>query len=263
MIRSVARIPAVAWAILALAALAAPAAAAPLRLVGEVDYSERIELPAGAALFVQLVDLTRSGTPTPIAAEAAIDGPGGAPLQFTLDFDSDSLDPSHAYGLVAEIRSGTTLWFRNPQAYPVDPLAAAATPIRILVSFVGQQIRPAAPPETRLYGLVWKVGFIGEKAMAESPEMTLSIAEDGRAGGNGGCNNYFAQARIDGEALDFSAIASTRMACAREAMLQEAEFFSTLETVARFALEDSDLVLLDGEGKRAITLSPAADAPSR
>jgi putative lipoprotein len=223
---------------------------------GEVTYRERLPLPDGGRLIVRLVDLSQKNTPTSVEAAAMIEGPGHVPLQFNLNFDPAFINPEHAYGLVAEIRAGNTLWFRNVSQYPVDPLAPVP-PISIVVSFVGQQM--AAPPlESSIFGVVWRLTAIGETPVAEDFEATLSIAEDGRAGGKGGCNNYFTQSRVDGQTLDFSAIASTRMACSPEVTRNESAYFAALEKVRTYLIDKDSLVLLDADGKKAATLTKAA-----
>jgi putative lipoprotein len=240
---------------MAILALAQSGHALGATITGEVTYSERLALPEGGRLIVRLVDLSQNAAPTPVEAEAMIQGPGHVPLQFTLNFNPVFIDPTHAYGLVAEIRAGNALWFRNGAEYRVDPLAPAA-PIVIVVSFVGRQIAPSLP-EASLFGIVWRVTAIGEIPIADGFEANLSIAEDGRAGGNGGCNNYFTQSRIDGKTLDFSAIASTRMACSPEAMRTESAYFNALESVKAYVIDKDSLFLLDATGRKAATLTKA------
>jgi putative lipoprotein len=230
-------------------------------ITGEVTYRERLALPEGGRLIVRLVDLSQNSAPTPIEADAMILGPGHVPLQFTLDFNPAFIDPKHNYGLVAEIRAGDTLWFRNAAEYRVDPLAPVP-PVVIIVSFVGQQLAPSSP-EASIFGIVWRVTAIGETPVAKGFEANLSIAEDGRAGGKGGCNNYFTKSRIDGKTLDFSAIASTRMTCSPEAMRTESAYFNALESVKAYFIDKDSLFLLDAAGRKAATLTKAEVAAEK
>lgn len=235
--------------------LAPPSYAAQATITGEVTYRERIALPEGGRLVVRLVDVSKADAPARIEAEAVIAGEGQVPLQFTLNFDPKVVNPKHSYALVAEIRAGNVLWFRNTTQFPVDPLNPAK-PLVIVVNFIGQQI--AEPkPEATIFGIVWRVTALGDTPWPAGVDATLSIAEDGRAGGKGGCNNYFAQSRVDGQTLDFSAIASTRMACAPQATKLETAYFAALDDVKTFLIDKDNLFLIDANGNKAATLTKA------
>ena len=243
-------------AILAIGLLLGPAMAAEqIRLTGQVTYRERIALPPDAQLQVTLVALdaphvARAG------ATAAINGPGQVPLQFVLNVRSDTLSLTKSYGLVAEIRSGGATMFASRAPVPVDP--AAPEPVLILVNFAAPAPVEASPSQqdpSALFDTLWNVRSLNGKPVLKSTEMSLSIAPDRRAGGNGGCNNYFTEAMLDGPALSFGPVAATRMACDTTAMQQEAAFFAALATAAGYELAGDRLDLLDTNGKSVIGLS--------
>jgi putative lipoprotein len=252
--------PKIVLAILCLLAAFIPfshANAAQVSIKGEVTYRERIALPPGGRLVVSLVDTSAKGNPVRVKAEAAIVGPGQVPLQFHLDFEDAVIAPKHTYGLIAEIRAEDTLWFSNATPFPVDPLAPEV-PLIILINFVGQQI--ATPPaKPAIFDTIWRVTSIGAAAVKPDFKATLSVAEDGRAGGNGGCNNFFAQSRVEDPKLDFSAIASTRMACAPAEMSTESNYFAALETVTGFSITEDTLTLTDEAGKTSVVLTKAVE----
>lgn len=246
-----------ALAVLLLAFGLSNAYAAPVTLSGQVTYRERMALPAGSRLYVRLVDAQKPDEPTLVGAEAPITGPGGIPLMFNLNFDSGVINPTRKYAIVAEIRTGEVLWFRNSQPYPVDPLAPAQ-PVAIVADFIGQQLAPI-DPAAGLYGVVWRAATIEDKPVPEGAEITLSVAEDGRAGGKGGCNNYFAQSRLEDSQLDFSSVASTRMACAPDVMALETRFFELVDMVAGFSLKAGTLTLSDEAGAPLMTFTRTAE----
>ena len=246
---------------LALIGLAAsPAIADPVTLAGEVTYRERIALPPSAVLRVQLVDAAASTSAAPIRAEAAIAPGGQVPLTFTLNFDDQSIDPDHSYALLAEIVSGTTIWFRNAEPYAVDPLLPD-DPIIIVTSFTGSMAAGSPPAgeaavaPSPILDVTWQAEVIGGEPVASHSEATLSIAGDMRAGGRGGCNSYFTQADIAGESLRFSAIAATQVACvAEEIATQEQSFFAALSATRFWRLREGKLVLLDSGGRDVVVL---------
>jgi putative lipoprotein len=249
---------------LALLALAGTEAAA-ATLSGEVTYRERIALPAGASLKVRLIDMTAPGAPTRVEAEAAISSPGQVPLSFTLNFDDRVIDPTHEYALVAEISVDLELWFRNAEPYRLAPLAPTE-PVLIIANFVGRVVQPIGPAgdqpppasDGSLINVTWRAMQIrGEPVIANSAP-TLSVAEDMRAGGRGGCNSYFAQTDIAGEAVRFSAVGSTRMACASDALTaQEAAFFDALANARFWRVNGDQMVLLGTSGAELVRFERA------
>lgn len=223
---------------------------------GQVTYRERIALPADAELWVTLVNL--AGNVPVVGAAASVAGPAQVPIDFVLDVRSNTLDDDAAYGLVAEIRSEGRTMFRNWQPVAVDPLAPA--PVLILVGFSPDP--PHDPPMTilpiedanPLLDTIWMVTSIGGDPVSPTTEPTLSIAADLRAGGHGGCNNYFTEANFELSPLSFGPIAGTRMACAPEVMAQEARLFAALGATAGYELSGNALQLVDAAGATLVGL---------
>lgn len=231
-----------------------------ITFTGEVTYRERIALPPDADLTVTLVTLDAKGAPHAIGATAPIDAEGQVPLQFVLDVRSDAITDDLDYGLIAEIRSGGVPLFRNRTPVPVDP--AQPLPAMIIVNF-----DPPSPPEPEpvpaggelevtadLFDTIWQVRSLNGRAVFDATEVSLSIAPDRRAGGNGGCNSYFTEAMFDGPALHFGPVAGTRMACDTPVMQQEAEYFAALQATAGYELADDALYLLDAQGNPLVRL---------
>ena len=107
----------------------------------------------------------------------------------------------------------------------------------------------------KLEGHFWVLSGLGTAAepqgVLEKVQVSLEYdPEEGRISGSAGCNRYFGEATVDGDALTFSTgpLGMTRMACSEEIMVQEAEFIETLGQVTRFAIEEETLYLFtDGE----------------
>lgn len=245
---------------LLLAVSAASAIDNAITFTGEVTYRERIALPPDAELRVTLMSLSGSRPTEVVGASALISAPGQVPLQFTLNVRSDTIRGSQ-YGLKAEILSGGGVVFRNAVPVPVDP--AVPLPVRIIVNFVPPsptiQQEPLVPADlevtTDLFDTIWQVRSIAGKDVLPATKVSLSIAPDRRAGGNGGCNNYFTEAMFDGPTLSFGPIAGTRMACGGPVMAQEAAFFAALEATTGYELADAALYLLDADGNQLVRLS--------
>lgn len=237
--------------LLALLMLAPPAMADDVTFTGEVTYRERIALPPRAELWVTLVSLPRA---TPVVGAAANVGPSGqVPLQYSLRVRSDVIATGGSYGLVAEIRAEGRTLFRNSQPVPVDVMAPL--PTLIVVNFspdpphdAPEQVLPPPERPIPLLDTAWQVTSIGGDPVLADTDVTLSIAADHRAGGNGGCNNYFTEADFDGPPLTFGPVAGTRMACAPEIMEQEAALFAALDATVGYELSGDALKLFDAAG---------------
>lgn len=223
--------------------LSGAASAQGLTLTGEVTYRERVALPAGASLYVGLVTVP-DGNPV-LGAGSSVPAGAQPPLQFALGIRSDLKSSTRSYGLVADIRLGNTILFRSPAPVPVDLHAGAATPI-VVSPYSGPQANVEPVIESDLIGTRWQVTSIAGTPAKGSNPITLSIASDLRVDGNAGCNDYFAQASVEGGGLQFGLPASTKKACSPDLMAQEQAFFAALAATASYELSDESMRLLDG-----------------
>jgi putative lipoprotein len=244
-----------------LAVVATPAIAAKVSIAGEVTYTEKVRLPADATLEIALVDLASPDVPR-VAASAAIAERGKIPLSFTLGFDDAVILAGHSYGMTASITSGEDVWFRTLTPLPVDPLHPAG-PVEIVASFAGviqkpAAAEPAAPVSTGIIGVTWQADTIGGAPVAGTGHPTMSIGEDMRAGGRGGCNSWFSEVALGDETLSFSAVAATRMACLSDQQTaEEKAFFDVLAATRFWRIDEESLILADANGAELATFSKA------
>lgn len=231
--------------------LAGPAMAADVSFSGEVSFRERMALPPDAALTVTLVSLP--GEQRVAGAHASLGGKAGSPIQFALNLRSNVLRDGGVYGLLAEISAEGHVIFRSRQPVIVDP--AAPSGIVIPVQFTPpqphdapQQVLPPDEAPNPLLDVLWTVTSIGGDPVLAGTTVTFSVAADLRAGGNGGCNNYFTEARFEPPPLSFGPIAGTRMACDPAVMAQEARFFAALGATVGYDYQADTLKLVDAAG---------------
>src|ERR1700739_708222 len=69
---------------------------------------------------------------------------------------------------------------------------------------------PVQLQQDRSYILEW----IGERPLMDYSHLTVTLGEDGRAYGNGGCNHWFAPYTLEGDQLSFGPLGQTRKLCA-------------------------------------------------
>lgn len=103
---------------------------------------------------------------------------------------------------------------------------------------------PAAPTGK------WLAEDIDGGGVIDRLQTTLELRADGMVSGMGGCNRYAGSAQIDGDAIKFLPMGSTRMACSPAIMKQESKFHATLEKVTAWRVDEpkGKLVLLDKGG---------------
>ena len=112
---------------------------------------------------------------------------------------------------------------------------------------------PAAVPSSpSLTGTHWTLVALGDRDIvastaAREPHLTFT-ADSSRVTGSGGCNRLFGSYASRGDSLTFSAIGSTKMACAT-GMDIETAFLPALGRVARWRIVNRQLELTDGAGK--------------
>jgi heat shock protein HslJ len=71
-------------------------------------------------------------------------------------------------------------------------------------------------------------------------------SSEGRINGNGSCNSFGGKLSVDGNSLKAGNIFSTKMYC-NEVQAIENEFFSQLQKVTRYALNEKKLTLFNGD----------------
>jgi uncharacterized lipoprotein YbaY/heat shock protein HslJ len=89
-------------------------------VTGTVAYRQRIALPPGAVVHVELIDPSKADAKATVIAEQKIETQGKqVPIPFTLTYDPAQINERNLYQVQAKIMDGDTLRYRNTQAYPV------------------------------------------------------------------------------------------------------------------------------------------------
>ncbi len=112
------------------------------------------------------------------------------------------------------------------------------------------------PPENLLEG-AWLAREIGGEAVVTG-QPVLRFTSDDRADGSGGCNTFTGPVSIDGEAMAFGPLASTRKACLPALLDQEQKFFIALAGVRSFSLDGEQMILRDTAARPLIQLARGA-----
>jgi putative lipoprotein len=241
------------------AALASPRAALAQDgvITGTAAYRERIALPPGAVLEVELRDTARADASAEALASARVETTGQVPIPFTLRFDPARLDPLGTYAVAARLSFGGRVQFRSDRLHPVPTRGAGAgAQVEILL------VRATAPPEDAasappLVGPAWILEHIAGRGVASGLRSDITFGADGRAFGSGGCNRFTGGYTLAGASLRFGAMAQTNMACEPPAMDQEARFHAALAAVRGWRIERGLLHLVGDGGATLLRLARA------
>lgn len=140
-------------------------------------------------------------------------------------------------------------------------LAASCHAVPAAVAAASEHDRLASD---RLAGTQWVlVSFVegtAESAPAQGTKSTLafSAGEPSLASGYTGCNRYRGNYTVEGNALSFGPIATTRMACLSEAAARhEIRYLQALETAGAFELTDGRLTISYGGGRGVLVFRRA------
>jgi heat shock protein HslJ len=102
-------------------------------------------------------------------------------------------------------------------------------------------------PET-LAGTSWRLTELNGRTPVlvpgGAPTLEFAAGDEGRASGNGGCNQFTGPYTQNGTSLHFGGLASTRRACADPAATsQEAVYLRALQATTRFSVTEDRMVL--------------------
>jgi heat shock protein HslJ len=100
--------------------------------------------------------------------------------------------------------------------------------------------QPAAPSLT---GTEWRLEALGDSAVMDRSQATLTFPEAGRVAGNGSCNRFFGSVRITQGHIGFDQMGSTKMACMGPANEQEVRYLSALQKAERYEVQGRTLLI--------------------
>ena len=215
---------------------------------GTVVYRERMMLPPGAEVEVQLQDISRADAMATILAEVRLTPQGGPPYPFSIEYEPTTIDPRRTYALRATISARERLLFSSTEY--IDPFAG--NPVEVLVQRVAEPVQAPATGLTDQHWLLESLG--GEPAppgMEGKPVYLEFDAKEQRAGGFSGCNRYSGSYSLEGGtagpggSLAFGMMMGTLMACESIGDLEQ-RYLGMLGSVTGYRLAGDRLDLLAG-----------------
>jgi uncharacterized lipoprotein YbaY len=164
------------------AAPASPSAQAVIR--GRAMYYEKIKLPPGGYLVVQLIDNQLADTPKAVIAQTRLEDVAGAPYDFVLPYEPAKLRPDGQYGLHASLYGPQgNLIFVTDARVPFTPGTEDVGEFRMKMANGRSDIAP--PPrsvwdEARARGVTFRgignePGWLVEVDRGDSPAMRATL----------------------------------------------------------------------------------------
>ena len=101
-----------------------------------------------------------------------------------------------------------------------------------------------------LVGPEWRLEDLLGGGIIDNSHVTLTLAEDGRLSGSGGCNGFFgAWTKAAGGKLALGKMGATMKACAPALMHQEGKYLRALETASAYSFTpDGALLVTTAQG---------------
>ncbi len=234
---------------------------------GEVFYRERMMLPPGSELEVQLQDISRADALARVMETVMLPLEGAPPYAFAIDYNPQEIDPRMRYALRATISRSGRLLFTSTDY--IDPFAQA--PLEIMLQRVAEPVdkasAEAAPEQTSGDAqegerAVWVLQTLaglpaGKGAGGQSVDLSMD-ADSRNASGFSGCNRYSGNYSTQGKsalgtAISFGPLAVTRRLCPEGGELEQS-YLKMLESVDAYRMQGDTLELMH-EGDIVATFS--------
>jgi putative lipoprotein len=125
----------------------------------------------------------------------------------------------------------------------------------LFMTLMGCATVQAETDNESLTGITWLAEDINGKGVIDMLQTTLEFADDGKIGGNGGCNRYFGSATITGQDIEIGPLGATRMMCPESIMNQEMDFMQALAKVTRWEMRNGLLYMFADSDKAVLRFS--------
>jgi heat shock protein HslJ len=120
----------------------------------------------------------------------------------------------------------------------------------------GTNATPEPTAAADLAGTSWTLVSVGGTPIVVGSGASLTFDAGGNVSGSTGCNRVSGTYAVDGAALTFGPLATTRMACQEDLMTQEAAVLDALAGVSGWEIDDEGRLHLTGGTE--LVLEPTA-----
>ncbi|TAH49734.1 MAG: META domain-containing protein [Chloroflexota bacterium] len=236
-----------------------------LAVTGQVVYREKIAMPEGAVVKVQVADVSRADAPADVIGEQTIENPGNVPVKFSVPYDGAKIQPNFTYAVSARIEVNGQLMWISTTRIPVITNGAPTSDVTVPVERVGSTANTASSDETakKLTSTTWEwqgsTYKDGTKSTPTNPsQYTAQFEDEGRVSVKADCNSGGGPYQIDGNKLTIGNMVTTLMLCPEGSL--GTEFMRDLQNSATFAFDGDNLVITMKDDGGTMTLAPSKQA---
>ncbi len=214
-------------------------------ITGSVTYFERIALPDGAVVTVELLDTSiADAAATVIASQSFEVNRLQVPFPFALVYDATLIEENRTYTVRATITLDDQLLFTTTTAVPVITDEDETAEVELILEMVSA---PEFPEAEALAANQWVWTRTVEGGVTTVPnnvgDSRLSFDVNGGMGTSTDCNSYFGIYVLSGETLTIGVQGGTLMFCPDEETT-ETEYIGMLGRVTGYAIEGDTLTLV-------------------
>jgi putative lipoprotein len=223
-------------------------------ITGTANYVASFTIGNGAVFEATLEDVSIADAPAQRIGSAMVQSPGGAPLQFSIAYDPQLIDPTHRYAVRARIKDHDRVLFATQTSYPVlgdGQVTHVDIELREVASASDPVGSVADAADAPLENTFWKLNRVGNSSVtiaAGTREIHLTLKSDAlRVSGFSGCNTFTGTYSLEGGRLTFGNLASTMMACPSGMDIEQA-FQQALGETVTWRIGGQTLELVDPSG---------------
>jgi len=150
---------------------------------------------------------------------------------------------------------------RIAQRMPME--GPGPVPTLVPERFIGVSPELSCPPPMKLADLrntYWRLSLLDSEGVRRAPDQRephLVFHEEDRLAGSDGCNRVIGAYELEDASIEFSRLATTRMACP-EGMEQASRFLQVLEEVKQYRIIGRHLEMLDEAGNLRLRFEAVA-----
>ncbi|PCJ09434.1 MAG: hypothetical protein COB16_04540 [Rhodobacteraceae bacterium] len=219
---------------------------------GSVTYLQRIAVPPGAKLLVELRDVSLMDVASKLVTSQEYDLTA-VPTDYALSYADSDIQQRNVYTVSARITLDGKLLYITDSAYPVLTRGAGET-ADLVVKPVATTVSGQANP--RLDNTSWTLVELNGAAVDKGRDPGFVFARNGEFSASGGCNRFIGQAELYGNEISFpDKMAGTLMACVPGLDTQENDFLAALARVTTLNRQGPLLQMLAADGTVLLLLA--------
>lgn len=220
-------------------------------------YRQRIALPPGAVLEVELLDVSRADAPS-IRLSSQSFRMDHVPLSVTLHYDPAMIDDRMSYAVAARILTEGRVLFRTTANSPVITRGWPAE-VSLVLQMTSRHGQVAGDVQ-RIAGVPWAAIEISGRVISDDDPPTITFEEDGTFALFGGCNRFRGQAELGPGRISFPMpIAGTNRACRESRMQLDRDVLEALGATVLYQRNGALLVFAGGTGQSTIRFHERPD----